>query len=147
MYVSVKFVQLKISPWLLKVWRKSGICQLVDVLNIWYCLTAHCGEVCMWTYISFPIKSNSLNWKLRDWYWSLFYWKRSIEDHNLKYMWFQQVGANDTAIANLQQEKFPGLVISRLSDVSWSSIFCDLTSLYLFLYSVLKYSVYANNPQ
>ena len=43
--------------------------------------------------------------------------------------------------------KFPGHVISKLSDVNWRARSCDLAFENFFLWSHLKDRVYADNPQ
>ena len=64
------------------------------------------------------------------------YFLSEIEDYNLEDMWFQQDGpTSNTTLANraLLHDKFPGRVISRLSDVNWPARSCDLISLGLCL--------------
>ncbi|CAK9834549.1 hypothetical protein ANTRET_LOCUS11064 [Anthophora retusa] len=63
-------------------------------------------------------------------------------------MWFQQDGATcHTSGVTLElQEKFPGLVISRRSDVEWPPRSCDLTPLDCFLWGYVKSLVYGNKP-
>lgn len=64
-------------------------------------------------------------------------------------LWFQQDGATcHTANATmaLLNEKFPGRIISRNSEVNWPPRSCDLTPLDFFLWGYLKSRVYANKP-
>ena len=63
-------------------------------------------------------------------------------------VWFQQDGAtchSANATMALLNEKFPGCIISRNSEVNWPSRSCDLTPLD-FLRGYLKSKVYANKP-
>ena len=46
----------------------------------------------------------------------------------------------------LLNEKFPGRIISRNSEVNWPPRSCDLTPLDFFLWGYLKSKVYANKP-
>ena len=64
-------------------------------------------------------------------------------------VWFQQDGAtchSANATMVLLNEKFPGRIISRNSEVNWSPRSCDLTPLDFFLWGYLKSNVYANKP-
>ena len=64
-------------------------------------------------------------------------------------VWFQQGGAtchSANATMALLNEKFPGRIISRNSEVNWSPRSCDLTPLDFFLWGYLKSKVYANKP-
>ena len=64
-------------------------------------------------------------------------------------LWFQQDGATcHTANATmaLLNEKFPGCIISRNSDVNRPPRSCHLTTLDFFHWSHLKIKVYANKP-
>ena len=64
-------------------------------------------------------------------------------------VWFQQDGAtchSANATMALLNEKFPGRIISRNSEVNWPPRSCDLTPLDVFLWSYLKSKVYANKP-
>ena len=64
-------------------------------------------------------------------------------------VWFQQDGAtchSANATMALLNEKFPGRIISRNSEVNWPPRSCDLTPLDFFLWGYLKSKVYANKP-
>lgn len=90
------------------------------------------------------VNSDRYGRMLTDYFW------REIENYDLENMWFQQDGTTShTTQTNraLLQEKFPGRVISRLSDVNWPARSCDLTPLDFFLWGYAKDRVYANNPQ
>ncbi|ENN73471.1 hypothetical protein YQE_09896, partial [Dendroctonus ponderosae] len=55
--------------------------------------------------------------------------------------------APSTGVRELLQQKFPGCVISRLSDVNWPARSCNLTPLHFILWGYAKDRVYANNTQ
>ena len=64
-------------------------------------------------------------------------------------VWFQQDGATFhtvNATMALLNEKFPGRIISRNSEVNLPPRSCDLTPLDFFLWGYLKSKVYANKP-
>ncbi|CAK9804715.1 hypothetical protein ANTQUA_LOCUS4205 [Anthophora quadrimaculata] len=69
-----------------------------------------------------------------------------LQDMNVDDMWFQQNGATchtTRETIQLLHEPFPGRVISRFGDQNMPRS-CDLTSLDFFLWSFLKFKVYAN---
>ncbi|CAK9801727.1 Transposable element Tc3 transposase [Anthophora quadrimaculata] len=77
-----------------------------------------------------------------------FLWPQ-LDDLDLDDMWFQQDGATchtSGVTLELLQEKFPGRVISRRSDVEWPPRSCDLTPLDFFLWGYVKSLVYSNKP-
>lgn len=64
-------------------------------------------------------------------------------------LWFQQDGATchtANATMTLLNEKFPGRIISRNSEINWPSRSCDFTPLDFFLWVHLKSKIYANKP-
>ena len=72
-----------------------------------------------------------------------------LDAMDVENLWFQQDGATcHTANATmaLLNEKFPGRIISRSSEVNWPARSCDLTPLDFFLWGYLKSKVYANKP-
>ena len=75
----VTFVQLKISMlWCSKVWRKTRICQFLDVLNI-------VDLICIRTCIAIPIKPNSR--KLVYWTTSGFFEHHFLQRWGLFAVW------------------------------------------------------------
>lgn len=77
-----------------------------------------------------------------------FLW-HALDGMDIEGLWFQQDGATShtaNATMTLLNEKFPGRIISRNSDVNWPPRSCDLTPLDFFLWGYLKSKIYANSP-
>jgi hypothetical protein len=68
---------------------------------------------------------------------------KDLHLHVYKIQLMQELKPTD----HVQQEKFPGCVISRNDNQNWPPRSCDLTPCDLFLWGFVKYRVYANKPQ
>ena len=77
-----------------------------------------------------------------------FLW-HALDGMDIGGLWFQQDGATShtaNSTMTLLNEKFPGRIISRNSDVNWPPRSCDFTPLDFFLWGYLKSKIYANSP-